>query len=67
MYRSMFTEHSLPNRENQTVNGKPVAFNEARRVWGEGWGNTPVESQEGAPCLYSTGGRGWKPGYGVSN
>jgi hypothetical protein len=45
---------NLPNRANQAVNGKPVAFNEARRVWGEGWGNTPVESQEGAPCLYST-------------
>jgi hypothetical protein len=49
---------NLPNTANQAVNGEPVAFNGARRVRGGGWGNTPVERLEGAPCPYSTRG-GW--------
>jgi hypothetical protein len=49
---------NLPNTANQAVNGEPVAFNGARRVRGGGWGNTPVERLEGAPCPYSTRGPG---------
>ena len=48
------SEGSIPNGANQVVNGEPVALNGARRVRRGGWGNTPVERQEGAPCPYST-------------
>jgi hypothetical protein len=49
---------NLPNRADQAVNGEPVAFSGARRVRRGGWGNTPVERREGAPCPYSTRGLG---------
>jgi hypothetical protein len=34
----MTTGRNLAYRENEAVNGEPVAFNDARRVRREGWG-----------------------------
>jgi hypothetical protein len=51
----LYKMSDLPLKRYRTRNyPNPVAFNGARRVRRGGWGNTPVERREGAPCPYST-------------
>jgi hypothetical protein len=44
----------LTAETQEGLSGKPCARKRARTVWGEGRGNTPVVTLEGAPRSYST-------------